>query len=149
MRHPLTLDMLHRLIRATICPKCDARPKGSDSWGASAPRACEPACPLFIHLPGLTRIASFGAERGAPPPAGYEDAIRETVCSACHLNPSAGEYCHAFLARTCPVSVFGAEVIAALTELMARRHEPPAGQTRRPADSHPASHAKSPMEVPS
>jgi hypothetical protein len=123
MRHPFELLMMKRLVRARICPKCEARPPGSERFNSTVPRPCEPACPLFVHLAQLGGLAAQTALSDEPAPGRHERAIKEVICSACQLSPTSGEYCSEYMTRTCPLSIYGGEVIAALEDLVLRRHD--------------------------
>jgi hypothetical protein len=47
-----------RSLRVKVCTHCPQRPAGSEGWGCDQPRACEAACPVFVHLPLLRNAAA-------------------------------------------------------------------------------------------
>jgi hypothetical protein len=57
MRHlSPSLDMLKRALRVKVCANCPQRPHGSECLGCDTARACEPHCPIFVHLPQIKAI---------------------------------------------------------------------------------------------
>ena len=113
MRHLPISDVTLRLVREVACTRCSDRPPGSESLGPEVARACEGACPLFFHLPTLVRLApEVGDEPGA-----FEAAVTSRVCGGCQLRPTRGDFCADYLARTCPVSRYSGDVLAALRRL--------------------------------
>ena len=112
----LPLDQVsRRLVREVACVRCGRRPPGSETLGPEAPRACEPSCPLFSHLPGLISVARQVGER----PGECEQTVRLTVCDDCHLRPTSGEFCADYQSRECPLSRFGVDVVAGLQRVLA------------------------------
>jgi hypothetical protein len=113
MKHAPITETVHRLVREVACTQCYQRPPGSEALGPDVRRSCEPACPLFFHLPTLLNMAGQVGEA----PGACETEVRQTVCGGCQLRPTAGEYCADYAARTCPVSRYSGEVIAAIQRL--------------------------------
>ena len=113
MRHMPTIDVARRLAREVACTQCYQRPPASEALGPEVPRSCEGVCPLFFNLPTLLGLA----RRVDDTPGACETAVRQTVCGRCRLTPTAGEYCADYAARTCPVSRYSAEVVAAIQRL--------------------------------
>jgi hypothetical protein len=110
----LPLDVIQRAIRGSVCTICYQRPAGSEKFPNSVARACEGHCPLFHHLPLLYRIAVLDDTSA---PGALEDAVKRTICSGCHLAPTAGEDCVEYADRTCPLSRFAGEVVALIETL--------------------------------
>ena len=110
MRHLPVNDVAHRLAREVACTQCYKRPAGSEALGPEVARSCEPSCPLFQYLPSLVAVASTVGDR----PGDFETGVREQVCTGCRLRPSSGEFCADYGARTCPVSRYSGDVLAAL-----------------------------------
>ena len=120
MRHLPLNEVAYRLAREVACVQCYQRPPGSESLGPEVPRACEPRCPLFANLPRLMSLAQEVGDR----PGDYEDAVRNSVCGACHLRPTSGDFCADYGARTCPVSRYSGQVLDAFLRVV---HHPGAG----------------------
>ena len=58
-RHLPTLEELIPTVRKELCADCKFRPDGSgDPHNATTPLTCEAGCPVFVHLPVLTTIAT-------------------------------------------------------------------------------------------
>ena len=70
MRRPASMNLMERDVRQAICRDCPRRPAGSERWGPTVPRACEPECALFVHLPRLKYVA----ER-VDPMVGYRPGV--------------------------------------------------------------------------
>jgi hypothetical protein len=116
MQHLPVSEVVRRLVRQIACPTCYQRPPGSEALRPAVRRACEAACPLFLHLPTLVRLApTIGDAAGA-----CDRAIAQSVCGTCRLAPTAGEYCADYAARTRPLSRYGAAVLAALPRVECR-----------------------------
>jgi hypothetical protein len=49
--------------------------------------------------------------------ADYERAIRDGICQYCEATPTAGDFCSERLARICPLSLFGREVLSVIETL--------------------------------
>lgn len=114
MQHVDSFEVIRRALRARICPKCPQRPEGSDSLGPLEARSCEPACTIFGNIRPLRGMAlQFAGDRLA----GYEQAIRDCVCQHCQATPTAGDFCSERLTRTCPLSLFGREVLSIIETL--------------------------------
>ena len=58
MRNAIPLETMVRSLRVKVCAHCPRRPAGSEAWGCDRPRACEAACPVFVHLPLLRNAAA-------------------------------------------------------------------------------------------
>ena len=116
MRHLPLNEVAHRLTREVACVQCCQRPPGSESLGPEVARACEAGCPLFANLPRLMSLALEVADQ----PGDWEGAVRNSVCGACHLKPTAGDFCADFAARTCPLSRYSGQVLAALQVVVDR-----------------------------
>ena len=140
MQHLQLLDVAARAARERICTQCYQRPPGSESLHPEVPRACEPKCPVFVHLPKLLKMSH-------EPAAEPEQIVRGAICQRCALSPSAGEYCSEYLARTCPLSRYSAELIAVLAHVREFPPAPPAppaaatAATPAPADAAAAGRA--------
>jgi len=117
MQHVSSQELIRRAVRCQVCPHCHRRPKHSETLGPLVPRACEPACAIFLHLPELEAVAAAHANA----PGAYETAIRDSVCPTCKLTPSAGDFCADQMARTCPLSAYGKQVIELIEGLLAVR----------------------------
>ena len=115
----LPLELIKRAVRGTVCTACYQRPHGSESLPANVPRSCEGACPIFYHLPALYRIA---VEEDTSAPGALDTAVKQTICSGCHLAPTAGEDCVEFADRTCPLSRFSREVVSLIETLREWQH---------------------------
>ena len=115
----LPLEMIQRGIRGSVCTICYQRPHGSEKLPNSVARSCEGGCPIFHHLPALYRIAVL-ADTSAP--GALEDAVKRTICSGCHLAPTAGEDCVEYADRTCPLSRFAREVVTLIETLREWQH---------------------------
>ena len=118
VRH-LAFDSIVRAVRGTVCTMCYQRPPGSERLPNSVARACEPKCPLFIHMPELYRIA---VHHNTDVPGALDQAVRQEICSGCHLAPTSGEECVEFADRTCPLSRYSAEVVALIETLREWQH---------------------------
>jgi hypothetical protein len=63
-----------------------------------------------------------------PASAAPDDVMRNVICGSCNASASAGDYCAEALARICPLSRYGAEVLMILEDLhrnaSLRRPEP-------------------------
>jgi hypothetical protein len=120
----LPLHVIVRAIRGSVCTICYQRPLGSEKLPNSVARTCEAGCPIFFHLPALYRIA---VHHDTSAPGALERAVRETICSGCHLAPTAGEDCVEYATRTCPLSRFAAEIVTLIETLREwQHHQPPA-----------------------
>ena len=132
----LPLHVIVRAVRASVCPICYQRPPGSEKLPNSEPRSCEPGCPIFFHLPALYRIA---VHEDTSAPGALDQAVRNAICTGCHLAPTAGEQCVEFANRTCPLSRFSREVVELIEALRAWQHHGPSivGKTIFPHDADP------------
>ena len=115
MLHLPMTEVTRRLARDVACTQCYQRPPGSATLGPEVARSCESSCPLFTHLPALVSLAAVVGER----PGDCERAITDTVCSACRLRPTAGEFCAEYASRACPLSRYSGQVVAAVQQLLA------------------------------
>jgi hypothetical protein len=113
MQHLPINDVTLRLVREVACVQCSDRPPGSELLGPEVARPCEGRCPLFFHLPTLVRLARQVGDT----PGACEAAVANHVCAGCKLRPTHGDFCADFLARTCPVSRYSSDVLAALHRL--------------------------------
>lgn len=114
MQH-LPGDLLARFaLRAEICAHCYQRPPGSEHLTAHDARSCEATCPLFAHVRPLHELARQEIE---PEPGAADHAVRELICTHCHANPTAGEYCACYLSRTCPLSCYAARAMEVLAKV--------------------------------
>ena len=110
----LSLNVIERAIRDSVCTICYQRPHGSEALPNSVARSCEAGCPIFFHLPALNRIA---ADQDTSAPGALDRAVKNTICGGCHLAPTAGEDCVEFADRTCPLSRFAREVVTLIETL--------------------------------
>ena len=117
-RH-LSLDSILRAVRGTVCTTCYQRPLGSERLPNNVARACEGACPIFAHFPGLLRIAVHGDTSA---PGALDAAVRNEICNSCTLAPTSGERCIEFDDRTCPLSRYGRDVVALIEALREWQH---------------------------
>ena len=116
----VTLHTIERAIRGAVCPACYQRPHGSEKLGNDVPRECQPHCPIFLNLPALYRLAVHSGEMTEP--GALDRAIKQTICPACTLTPTHGEYCAEFEARTCPLSRFAGEVVILIETIRDWQH---------------------------
>lgn len=89
-------------MRVAICKKCFKRPAGSEGLGAEVPRACQPECELFAHLPRLAEAAAC-ADPILGPVERPVAAMVERICSAPE-GPGRG----------CPLSRYRRDVVRVL-----------------------------------
>jgi len=118
------IDVAQRGIRWEICTQCFNRPAGSEALGPHEPRACEPWCAIFHHLPKLMRIVHTVH---ASTLADYQHAIKDEICQFCDLSDTAGDYCAKRTMESCPLARYGGEVIDILERVQQAR------QSRRAA----------------
>lgn len=104
-------EVVRRAVRARVCVQCPRRPLGSEKLGPTEARICESACTIFGNLCSLNGVA---AHLAGDPLASYDREIRECVCQRCVATPSSGDFCSEGLTRTCPLSLFGGEVLSVL-----------------------------------
>ena len=116
MQHKAALELAAMAVRERVCPICTHRPPHSETLPPNVPRSCEPTCTIFLNLSSMLRAAGLATPDQAP-----DDILREYVCPACHASLSAGDYCAEHLARTCPLSIYSAEVLDILQRL---KHAP-------------------------
>ena len=114
-----SLEVIRRGIRGAVCTICYQRPHGSDALPNTVARSCEGGCPIFFHLPALYRIA---VADDTSTPGALDAAVKRTICSGCHLAPTAGDDCVEYADRTCPVSRFAREVVALIETLREWQH---------------------------
>jgi len=117
MQHLAKIELIDRGIREAVCVKCTQRPAGSEKLSPSVARECEPDCTIFKNLPELIRatVKTDGTT------GSYEGKIRNFVCAVCDASPTSGDYCTDGMARTCPLSLYGGEVVAMIEQLMGRK----------------------------
>jgi hypothetical protein len=115
----LPLDTIQRAIRGAVCTTCYQRPHRSELLPNSVARTCESGCPIFLHLPALFRVA---VDEDTSAPGALEAAVKNRICSGCHLAPTAGDNCVEFADRTCPLSRFAAEVVTLIETLRQWQH---------------------------
>jgi hypothetical protein len=65
----------------------------------------------------LMTLAATAEDR----PGEWERDVKDVVCATCRLRPSAGEFCPDYAARTCPLSRYSGDVLAALQHVLATR----------------------------
>ena len=116
----LPLETIQRAIRGSVCTVCYQRPPGSENLSNGVARECEGGCPIFFHLPALYRIAVLDDTSA---PGALENAVKRTICSGCHLAPTAGEDCVEYADRTCPLSRFAGEVVMLIETLREWQHQ--------------------------
>ena len=116
MVHLAKIEQIERGIRAGICTQCWQRPKGSEVLANTVPRDCEHDCTIFKNLPELVRITVKTDERTGS----YENGIKNFVCQVCDASPTAGDYCTDGMARSCPLSRYGGQVIGLIAQLTGR-----------------------------
>ena len=127
MKHLTMLDAAQRALRGVICTHCYQRPPKSETLDAATPRTCEPSCTIFTNLPQLMEVVWQHKTDGQ----GGEEAMGSFVCPHCHAAPTSGDFCSERLARTCPLSRYGDQVLAILEKV--RDHH----QVRGPAAPGP------------
>ncbi len=101
-------------IRAFVCIKCFRRPDGSENLLPEEPRICEKACSIFLNQHRLALIA-YHIE---PDEKDYEKAISSLVCSQCKLNFNHAEICINRESGTCPLSIYGIEVLKLIEKIV-------------------------------
>lgn len=116
MRGVATLEVAKRAIRGRVCTKCWVRPDGSARWGEDVVRECEGRCQIFTHLHKVLRVERLTEGASAE---GIEAARKQEVCATCQEMPSSGEYCLQNLTRSCPLSRYQLEVVAAIRDARA------------------------------
>ena len=117
MRHLPLNEVARRLAREVACVQCYQRPAGSDALGTEVARWCESSCPLFAHLPALVALARTVGDN----PGDCEQCVKNSVCNACHLRPTAGDFCAEYANRTCALSRYSGKVVAALQGVLETR----------------------------
>ena len=108
-------------IRATVCPSCEKRPAGSESWVPQQPRPCEATCPIFDSMNRLLGIARSQDLDGF---GECEDALTDSVCPNCSVSKAPGDYCPSRVNCSCPLFCHSARVLDTLEKLV--RHRPKA-----------------------
>ena len=114
MQHLPLNEVAHRLTREVACVHCYQRPPWSEMLSPEVPRACEAGCPLFANLPRLMSLARDMVDQSGD----WELAVRNGVCGACRLRPTSGDFCADYAARTCPLSRYSGQVLAALQSVV-------------------------------
>ena len=110
-------EIASRVAREVACARCSDRPSGSEALGPEVPRSCEVRCPLFVHLPKLIALAATVGDQ----PGDCDRGVRDVVCATCRLRPAAGEFCPDYGARSCPLSRYSGDVLAALQRVVSAR----------------------------
>ena len=126
MQHRALLPIVRETLRYKICRNCVQRPAGSESLGPREARSCEPDCPIFRYMNELVGIAAT-ARNQRPLPA--DQMISDHICDHCTISPTAGDYCTRRLTCSCPLTLYGLQVIDAIEPLliqhaMSRRSDP-------------------------
>lgn len=119
MQNVPTLQLMQRALRTNICRQCSQRPQGSESLDADTPRACEPDCTVFVHLPRLREIVSRIPADDVTL-SRYERAVNELICQVCESSPTAGDYCGDRATRNCPLSRYLNRVVETLERVPVR-----------------------------
>jgi hypothetical protein len=119
MVNPSLPETARLAIRSTICPTCERRPAGSESWVAQQARPCEGGCAIFTSLNRLLGIASSHDLDGF---GECEDAITDVVCPNCTVSRAPGEYCPSRVACSCPLFCSSVRVLEVLEKIV--RHKP-------------------------
>jgi hypothetical protein len=70
------------------------------------------------NINALVLVAMKSAQN---PSWGLERLVRDEVCQHCDAVPSAGDFCSDRLARTCPLSVQLADIVAVLESLLSKK----------------------------
>ncbi len=113
MQHLSILEMAKRGARGKICPHCYQRPLHSETLPPEIARSCEPQCTLFIHMPKMATLVAEGATLACA----ADEIVHTIICQTCRASPTAGDFCSDRLARTCPLSRYGAQLIEILERL--------------------------------
>jgi hypothetical protein len=116
MQHKAALELAKMAVREKVCPICTHRPPNSETLPPTVARSCEPTCTIFLNLPQMLRAAGL-----ADPAQSPDEVLRQYVCPSCHASVSAGDYCAEHVARTCPLSIYSADVLDLLQRL---KHAP-------------------------
>jgi hypothetical protein len=112
MQHRTEIELARHAVRSKICPRCYQRPEGSEVLGPAVPRNCESRCTIFMSLGKL-----LSAIEDVPADAAPDGIMRNKICGSCNASASAGDYCAEGLARICPLSRYGADVLMILEDL--------------------------------
>ena len=121
MVHASLPETARTAIRATVCPRCEKRPAGSEGWGPHQVRLCEGECPIFASMNRLLGIASSKHLSGF---GECEDAIIDGVCPKCTASVAPGDYCPGRVACSCPLFCQSARVLTVLEKLVEHRPKP-------------------------
>jgi len=114
MRNLSPLAKAQHAVRAKICPSCQFRPEGSESWDAHTRRPCEDDCTIFLNLLKLRGIVHDVHDDSLAP---YERATRELVCQECQSSPTSGDYCADRTNADCPLAVYMRDVVDVLERM--------------------------------
>ena len=93
-------------VRKRVCVRCNRQPADGP-----ANRPCEPGCPIFVNLTILRVIAESLPDEGESP---YRVAINRLICQSCKQRKPLGDQCENQLVGSCPLSVYTADVVAAI-----------------------------------
>jgi len=119
MVHASLTETSKHAMRATVCPSCEKRPTGSETWTPNEPRPCEGECPIFQSI---NRLLGIAKSVDIDPPGASEKALTAVVCTKCAISASPGEYCPDRLACSCPLFCHTTRVLDVLEKLV--RHPP-------------------------
>jgi hypothetical protein len=104
------IENAKRSVRLKVCQTCYQRPLNSGLFGPEVPRLCETQCTIFTNLETL--LAAGYVTR-----LSIDDHLQESTCQTCHSCTSAGDFCADRLTRFCPLSRYGAQVMAIVQTL--------------------------------
>jgi ribosomal protein L40E len=107
-KNPL-LERARDALRLSVCRRCYQRWPGR-FIDPRSPRACEPTCTIFENLPQLL-VAASDSHAGLT----ADEIAQRYVCITCLASVSStAEFCGDRITRTCPLSRYAADVLAAL-----------------------------------
>jgi hypothetical protein len=115
MQRVQILELMRRALRGDVCKECWQRPPGSEKLDTTVPRTCEVHCPIFKDLP---RLQSVARQVKSPSLAPYQLAVLNRICQKCDASPTAGDYCHEQLTRTCPLSRYLGKVMGVIERVL-------------------------------
>jgi hypothetical protein len=115
MEHAHSLEsQQQQRLRARICPRCQWRPKGSESLGPDVPRPCQGQCPIFLSLPALVQIA----RNLDPMLTSYGATMHDKICRFCAGHPIWPGVCVKRAGHACPLCHYRKEVVETLRDLV-------------------------------